>query len=590
MFKIDELILYSDNSEEYKYTFLEGINYFKGRNDTGKTEFYDFLDYMFGRSERLDLSKKWYESLLKASLKFTYNGISYIITRTKDYDKNYFAYMDEKNCQDSISLREYNERLGSVFGINKEIATRIKEFTGENDTFRIFTMFNFLGETRQGVTNDFFDKCSKIEYKLKIYALLDLIFNKNIEEIMSLEKELEQLLKEVKELEKSEYRFEYINNQINDCINILGIDISYDGTNRQRIIKKLDDIKQLNSLQKKKTENVIELEYLFNHINEQIKVYENSQVDISQIEIANKNRKSLLENLNKIIDKNSEFEYLVTPIKEILKNIEKSISLTNYLITDKTISELRKRRKDVKKELDNSKHYSKLYSLDEKERACALLESFLNESKLESSEQQIKEKKGRISEIRRKLIVLKKSEDYKKIENLSNDITAFYRKATSSTLVKDDISNDGFSIKYFKNGNSLQTFIKEPIKEDNIEKIVEVSYSQGSMARHTLIQLAGYLAFLKLLLSEKKYPLIPFLIIDHISKPFDINNRKGIGEILNFAVEQIGVNNIQVIMFDDKDFEELALSPNKSENLVNDDKTGFIPFYIPHQKNSEDTK
>lgn len=34
-----------------------------------------------------------------------------------------------------------------------------------------------------------FDKCSRIEYKLKLYALLDLIFNKNTNEIMALEKE-----------------------------------------------------------------------------------------------------------------------------------------------------------------------------------------------------------------------------------------------------------------------------------------------------------------------------------------------------------------------------------------------------------------
>ena len=153
------------------------------------------------------------------------------------------------------------------------MSTNIREFTGENDSFRIFTMFNFLGETRQGVMNDFFDKCSRIEYKLKLYALLDLIFNKNINEIMSLEKELEQLTKDIKNLEKSEFKYEYINNQINDCINILGLGIVYDGTNKKKILNKLEEIKQLNSIQKKKSENIIELEYVFNHINEQIKIY-----------------------------------------------------------------------------------------------------------------------------------------------------------------------------------------------------------------------------------------------------------------------------------------------------------------------------
>ena len=581
MFRIDKLILISDEEKEYTYSFSSGINYFQGSNDTGKTEFYEFLDYMFGRSEQLDLSKEWYEHLSKAILSFTYNNISYAITRTKDIDCNYFEYIDEEKNEEILSLREYNERLNSVFGINKEIAATIKEFTGENETFRIFTMFNFLGETRQGVTNDFFDKCSRIEYKLKLYALLDLIFNKNISEIMSLEKELEQLTKEIKDLEKTEFKYEYINNQINDCINILGLGIIYDGTNKKNILNKL---KQLNSIQKKKSENIIELEYLFNHINEQIKVYENAQVDINQIDIANKNRELLLENLNEIINDNPDFEYLVNPIKATLNEVKKSISLTNYLITDKTILELRKRRKAVKQELDNSKHYSKLYDLNEKERACALLENFLNESSLESSLQSINDKRNRQTEIRRLLANLKKSQDNDKIKLLSENITSLYKKAVSASLVSGDMTNDGFNIKYFKNGNSLQTFRNEVIKEDNIEKIVEISYSKGSMARHTLIQLAGYLGFLQLLLSENKYPIIPFLVIDHISKPFDNYNRKGIGEILNYAISVIGENNLQIILFDDKNHEELLLKPNQAECLVNDVKTGFVPFFVPDDK------
>lgn len=584
MFRIDKLIFISDEEKEYTYSFSSGINYFQGSNDTGKTEFYEFLDYMFGRSEQLDLSKEWYEHLSKAILSFTYNNISYTITRTKDIDCNYFEYIDEEKNEEILSLREYNERLNSVFGINKEIATTIKEFTGENETFRIFTMFNFLGETRQGVTNDFFDKCSRIEYKLKLYALLDLIFNKNISEIMSLEKELEQLTKEIKDLEKTEFKYEYINNQINDCINILGLGIIYDGTNKKNILNKLEKIKQLNSIQKKKSENIIELEYLFNHINEQIKVYENAQVDINQIDIANKNRELLLENLNEIINDNPDFEYLVNPIKATLNEVKKSISLTNYLITDKTILELRKRRKAIKQELDNSKHYSKLYDLNEKERACALLERFLHESSLESSLQSINDKRNRQTEIRRLLANLKKSQDNDKIKLLSENITSLYKKAVSASLVSGDMTNDGFNIKYFKNGNSLQTFRNEVIKEDNIEKIVEISYSKGSMARHTLIQLAGYLGFLQLLLSENKYPIIPFLVIDHISKPFDNENRKGIGEILNYAISVIGENNLQIILFDDKNHEELLLKPNHAECLVNDVKTGFIPFFVPDDK------
>ena len=66
------------------------------------------------------------------------------------------------------------------------------------------------------------------------------------------------------------------------------------------------------------------------------------------------------------------------------------------------------------------------------------------------------------------------------------------------------------------------------------------------MARHTLIQLCGYLGFLKLLLEEGKYPIIPILVIDHVSKPFDIQHAKALGEVLNKACKIIGKENIPI--------------------------------------------
>ena len=64
MFRINKLTLYSFNNEEYTYEFSMGINYFKGKNSSGKTEFYKFMDFMFGSSE--DIRKKpWYKNTLK---------------------------------------------------------------------------------------------------------------------------------------------------------------------------------------------------------------------------------------------------------------------------------------------------------------------------------------------------------------------------------------------------------------------------------------------------------------------------------------------------------------------------------------------
>lgn len=43
VFKIIRLDMVSNENETFTYLFESGINYFKGVNDSGKTEFYSFI-------------------------------------------------------------------------------------------------------------------------------------------------------------------------------------------------------------------------------------------------------------------------------------------------------------------------------------------------------------------------------------------------------------------------------------------------------------------------------------------------------------------------------------------------------------------
>ena len=105
------------------------------------------------------------------------------------------------------------------------------------------------------------------------------------------------------------------------------------------------------------------------------------------------------------------------------------------------------------------------------------------------------------------------------------------------------------------------------------------------MARHTLIQICGYFVFLKLLIENGEYPLIPIFIGDHLSKPFDEKNINALGTVLNNAIKDIGKDNIQIFLFDDEEASKLELHTDKTINLIEYDdkgvktKTGFIPFY-----------
>ena len=53
------------DEDPFTYTFSEGINFFKGKNDSGKTEFYVFLDYMLGASVKM-YTKDWFHDSLKS--------------------------------------------------------------------------------------------------------------------------------------------------------------------------------------------------------------------------------------------------------------------------------------------------------------------------------------------------------------------------------------------------------------------------------------------------------------------------------------------------------------------------------------------
>lgn len=585
MFKIIKLSMVDNNEKIYNYNFKSGINYFKGKNSSGKTEFYSFFDYMFGDSQNIKNKVCYKDTLNYAIMEFEYNQISYLIKRTLDKDTNYFRYKDEE-WGEPISLSEYKEKLNSVFTVDFSALTHIRDFTEENLTYRTFTIFNFLGEKTLGNLNDFFSKSKDIKYSTKLPSILNYIFNNNLEEIFALKKQLQELQRKVSQLENSIQRFDFIKNNINLNLSKLNISVLYNGKNKDIILKEINNIKSLEEPKKqsKKSKTISELESIYNSLNEQIKIYENTIEDSKNFEIENINRKKVVENLSHLISEKGEYRYLVDPLIKMVKDLDKRISFNKYVITNHTIKDLKKQREEVKNEIfANGARFSS-YNISEKSRSIALVEEYLdidvtyNTEELESKQKQIKRLK---EEIKR----LQNNDDDEKIENLSDFITGLYKSAIDvSDIIKSDDDLEGFYIQYYKKGNLLQPKV---ISSDSEEKGQLENYYVGSMARHTLIQFCGYLGFLNMLIKENKYPLIPILVIDHISKPFDSGNRRAIGAILQKFYQQMDEGNLQIFLFDDEDYEGLSIIPNHSENLVNKNKTGFNPFF--HEVSSKDS-
>ncbi len=583
MFKLEKLVLIDFKGKSFCYFFREGINFFKGTNASGKTEFYKFIDYMLGANDEKISEKKWFEKTLKwALMQFEYRGIKYLVGRELVGKVAYFKYLNEKKLE-RCTLEELCDRLNAIFASDKNDLQHLREFVEEDFSFRAFTLFNFYGEKSLGRIRDFFDKCiNDIKYSIKLPLILDYIFNKQQEEILRKKKILEGLEVQFHDLEGKAQSFEFVLEKINHFLRLLNVTIEFDGRNQEKIVAELNRIKEMEKPRStRQRKSVAELETILNNLDDQIKIAENRTRDTEQIQIENENRKMILDELKCLIEDKAEFEYLIEPIYKISNNLDKSISFSKYYTNTLAIKKLKEQRDDIKKEIGKDHYRFSSYNLTEKVRALATVEELIN-VKIENPKEKLRNLKKQIRDLKAEIKELLYSKDEKKLSEFSDFVTRLYSSAKNvSSFVKSDFKQDGFRIKYFYKGNSLQPqVLNEPENPEKIFRDVEV----GSLARHTLIQLCGYLAFLRQLVLEEKVPIIPILVIDHISKPFDKDNLPAVGKILEEFYKHVLPSEIQIIMFDDENFEDLSIIPNKYDCLFGMDKrsknkSGFNPFY-----------
>ena len=573
MFKIESLILTSDKGDNYTYQFSSGLNYFEGGNDCGKTEFYNFLDFMFGSSYDLSI-REWYIHLENASIILNKDGIRYRLTRTKDLEVNYFSYMDEDSVE-AIGMADYKDKINAIFSPDEKSLRELRSFMEEDITYRTFTLFNFLGEKRQGELNNFFDKLDDIKYSLKIDALLNFFFNENLMRIKEISKELESLEKEVKRIETIDSKNSLIESKVNIILSELGIKKVYKNNNASEILEEIETFENMEEQPTVDNKDLSSLSIYFNTLSEQIKEYDKVLQDSKKIENDNDNRRKLLKRLLNLAEINEQYNYLLSPIVDTLGELDNSISFSKYVRQDEVIKKLKKQKMDVKNELIRQTNKFKLYSLDEKTEKIVVVKDLLTFNIDIEDLKKLDKTKNRIRELKAELRVLKNSEDTSKIDYVSELMTEFYLSIKEvSSISKVDSNIFGFNLQYYKKGNSIQAVI-----EDKSNKKKESIYI-GSLARHTMMQLCGYLSFLVFMIEQNRYPLIPFLVVDHISKNFDSVNAKAIGHIFDEFYNKIDIDDFQVFLFDDKESSLLNIVADHNEKLITDTKTGFIPFYV----------
>lgn len=399
---------------------------------------------------------------------------------------------------------------------------------------------------------------------------------------MDLQHQLKELTLEQNNMALKTQYDKYIINQVNSNLLKLNSNIIYTGKNVDEIKSFLSSVKEMEQpdiIDSKKT--IASLEVTYNNILEQIKINEKSNYDAKQFKKDDTSRKKLVTKLQELVNENTEFEYLISPMQNLIEDIDNNIFFSNYITTDKTVRELKNKLERIKVEIKRNNSKFKCYSVNQKVKSIALVEDYLSEV-IEDND--IKFIQKRIQKIKDEIKFLQNSDDASKIEDMSRVVTDLYFSAKNvPTIVSEDIEHSGFEIQYLKKGNILQPMM---LSEDieNYTTNTKVNFYVGSMARHTLIQLCGYLAFMNLMIKGGNYPLIPILVIDHISKPFDESNSKAIGLVIDAAYKLIGKENMQTFIFDNVDNKNLNITADHVENLVSEEKTGFNPFFIPINK------
>lgn len=578
MFKIEKLTFVSKNNETYDYNFNSGLNYFVSGNNTGKTEFYKLLDFMFGHDMTISEIDCYKNCVSELRVELIYNNSSFILVRTTDTNKNYIFNTDTtQDRTDILTKEEYRARLNQIFCPDEKILKELRDFAEEDIGFRQFTMFNFLDEKSQGKTQDFLAKCSSLEYSLRLNTILNFIFNKNLAEIKTKEQKIKNLQKQLDDLESKKGRINFVLDKINNNLKVIDPNSYYTGKNNEEIKEIVTKTKTMNfEISASKNKNLADLEVMYNSLSEQIKRYKNEIEDMKGIKKYDSNRVKLLSLLKKLALDKPDLKYLVNPIDSLLQDMTEGISFSNYILKDETVKKLEKQLEGIKIEIKQNDSRFEMYSLSDKEKAVAVIEEYLNTNIDFVDEEEISKIKSDISRLRKEIRSLQNSDDISAIENFSQYITDKYLSLKEiSNFVNQDSEQYGFKIRYIKKGNVLQ-----PIRiEKNEDKEIERNYYTGSMARHIVIQLCGYAAFLNKLVNAKKYPIIPILVIDHISKAFDEDNCKAVGKVIISLLKDVGEENLQVFMFDSENAENLGIDNKFSKKLVTENKTGFCPFF-----------
>ena len=471
-----------------------------------------------------------------------------------------------------VDLEAYKEVLNSFFCRGEEGLRLLAEFSGQALTYRTFTLFSFLQDDGIGRMNRFLTRLSSTKYRVKERALFDYLFASDPVSIVELEKKFFDLRGERSRIEAEIALGQQYVDAANEALVRLGISVKFTGDNGPDICTLIGAAGTAVEPTLPKKGDLAKCMQDACSLRDEIRSQETMLGDLDRVSAQNRKREALLEQLSSIISSDSRYEDLLSATVSVLEGLRGSASLRDIRLQKEMMDKKKALLSRLEEEIVSAGASIDPFDIDERRRAAILAMEYVSSYPAVGRAGELEEIKKQIAETRRELSDRRRMDDVAAIDVVSDDITWLYSVGKNkSPFVRHDFSLTGFSVKYIKEGTSLQ-----PVFEDGHG---EVDLYTGSRARHALMQACGYLALMLFLERRSDCPVVPMIAVDHLSGPFDEESRRAIGAVFQAFYSRVSKKTIQLFLFEPIAPEELGITPDCHIVLGANGQSGFNPFW-----------
>lgn len=549
MFKLVSLQLNCNGNKKRIIEFKNNTSYIFAPNSKGKTLLCECVDYALGGGENV-LSKPAMKGVHSIETIIQVNSQENLYF-LRDNEGLFYYKIGNDSVYRQFNQELYNERITALLlgGDDTEVVGFSEVFDWQI-SHRSMSFLNFLDQNGMGDLKYIFSKASSEKYRWYYKDILNYIFNyEKIREIVILTKNLKKKVKIYNNLKQTIDKYLVKRDLLFSELRKLGIQVDSITDARDALLKFEKNYTRPDTTVKEKDLNFLLV--ASQSLAEEIKVQQCFNEQGKLIISRQKNIQKLLNFFMGIVKENDSLNEYILPIMELILEAKTKADTFSSLDVSETIKKLQVE----KEELDNQLYMlqEQLVKLDYKdtEKSIGIAKQMLSDIDSYGNIEDIKQLETEISDLKKKIDLLKKSFDTSKQDIINSAINASYKCLEDKcAFISEDLEKGG-EIIFDAKLAQLYGYMDEEIELANgVKEKHKIQYIPGSMARQTTWQILCYLYVMDYTLKiHRGLPLMPLLVLDNISMPFDVNTGKNnYAGIYSFIKQFAEENGIQIIL------------------------------------------